>query len=89
MAAETADTHDKLRAELNGIFEKLKKKLAQGLAAMKKKGELRRNADPTTLAIYTLATMQGALLLAKTNKNIPMLRTTLDQAMVHLRGFAA
>jgi hypothetical protein len=55
---------------------------------MKRRGELVESADPKALSEFVLATIQGALLLASTEKDGKVLRHALDQALRHLRSFA-
>jgi hypothetical protein len=47
------------------------------------------HADPATLAMAVMASVQGGLLLTKTRKTSHPLRVALDAAMVYLRSFAA
>lgn len=89
VAAETADSNEPLRHDLAEIFQVRRRYVANGLAAMKARGELVASADPEALAEFVIATVQGGLLLSATEKDGEVLRHALDHALAHLRSFAA
>jgi TetR/AcrR family transcriptional regulator, transcriptional repressor for nem operon len=55
---------------------------------MKERGLLRRNADTDALAVATLASLQGGLLLGQTRKSTEPLEIALDAALENIRGYA-
>ena len=59
-----------------------------GLTAMRDRGELRADAKPRDLAVATMASLQGGLLLTQAARSIRTLRVALDAALEHLRGWA-
>jgi len=87
LAAEMADWDRDLAAELEGVFRRWERALAEGLARMQERGELRRDADPETLAGFVVAVQQGAVLLARTGKDVEPLRTALEHALGYLRSY--
>jgi len=89
VAAEMADSNEPLRQDLAEIFHIRERYVANGLAAMKERGELVDDADPEELAEFVLAAIQGALLLSATEKNGDVLRHALAHTLAHLRSFAA
>ena len=89
LAAEMADADRALRLEIAEAFRTRRLFVAMGLAKMKERGELVEAADPEALSEFVLATIQGGLLLAATEKDGSVLRHALDQALIHLRSFAA
>ncbi len=89
LAAEMADSDEALRVLLAKELRARRRYVAKGLSAMKKRGALVKSADPKALSEFVLATIQGGLLLASTEKNGRVLRHALDQALVHLRSFAS
>jgi AcrR family transcriptional regulator len=89
VAAEMADSNEPLRRDLSEIFQVRMRYVANGLAAMKERGELVPEADPEELAEFVLATIQGALLLSTTEKDGDVLRHALSHALAHLRSFEA
>ena len=51
-------------------------------------GELQREADPDRLALSTIASLQGGLILAELERDTRPLEIALDAAIAHLRSFA-
>jgi AcrR family transcriptional regulator len=88
MAAEMAESDPALRLDLTEAFRVRRHYVERGLAAMKERGELREEADPQALADFVIATIQGALLLAATEKDSRVLRHALAQTLACLRSFA-
>lgn len=88
LAGEMADADPELRVKLVEAFRARRRHIANGLAAMRDRGELASSADPEGLSEFVLATIQGALLLASTEKDARALRRTLEQTLAHLRSFA-
>lgn len=87
LASEMADWDRKLAAELEAVFQRWERALAAGLARMQERGELRPDADPETLACFVVAVQQGAVLLARTGKDVAPLRTALEHALRYLRSY--
>ncbi|UBU14874.1 LmrA/YxaF family transcription factor [Nonomuraea gerenzanensis] len=61
--------------------------LADGLASMRARGLLVREADPEQSAMVVFAAVQGGLLLARTRQDVEPLRVALDAAYRQLRSF--
>jgi hypothetical protein len=76
------------REELEAYFERWQGYLVAGLTAMRDRGELRADANLGDLAVATMASLQGGLLLAQAARSIRPLRVALDAALQHLRGWA-
>jgi TetR/AcrR family transcriptional repressor of nem operon len=87
LANELADRDETARADLASCFDAWQGYLADGLQRMRDRGQLVRSADPQRLALAVFASMQGGLLLAKTQKDSLPLRVALDAAFDHLRSF--
>lgn len=89
LASEVAEHDDRARALLSGSFAQWQALLAQGLRAMRDRGRLRPDADPDSLALATVASLQGGLLLAQTTRTTRPLEVALDAALAHLRSHSA
>ncbi len=89
LAAEVAEHDDRARTLLAGSFGQWQDLLRQGLSAMQTAGTLRPDADPDELALATVASLQGGLLLAQTTRSTRPLEVALDAALAHLRAHAA
>jgi AcrR family transcriptional regulator len=85
LASELAGQSEDLRLHLESTFSRWEDALAQGLKAMKARGELRGDISPESLALFAVSAIEGALLLAKTHKDAGPLKATLDQIKAHVR----
>lgn len=88
LVTELAETDPIARASLAKAFDRWEGYLAAGLTAMKGRGELVPSADPKKLAVSTIASFQGGVLLAQANRSTEPLRIALDAAIRHLRSWA-
>jgi AcrR family transcriptional regulator len=88
MANELAEHDPQIRSLLGESFATWQGYIESGLAAMRDRGELRRDADPATLALATIAALQGGLLLTKTTRTTRPIEVALDAALAHLRSYA-
>jgi hypothetical protein len=83
-----ADRDEQARVEAASVFERWQGLLAGTLRAMVAAGQLQAEADVDGLALATLASLQGGLLLAKTTRTTVPVEAALDAAIAHLRAFA-
>lgn len=88
LASELADTDEQTRAALVDGFTRWDTGIRDGLRAMHRRGELRTDADPDTLALGTLAAVQGGLLLTQTLRDTAPLEAALDLAIGGIRSRA-
>jgi TetR/AcrR family transcriptional regulator, transcriptional repressor for nem operon len=88
LADEMAEVDEQARIEAARVFERWQALLADTLRAMVAGGQLQPGADVDRLALATLASLQGGLLLAKTTRTTAPLEAALDAAIAHLRAFA-
>ncbi|MEO6714446.1 MAG: TetR/AcrR family transcriptional regulator [Mycobacteriales bacterium] len=89
LASELANRDEAARGDLAACFAAWEGYLIAGLTRMKQRGDLAPHAQPRQLAIAVFASLQGGLLLAKTDKDAEPLRVALDAAYSHLRSFSA
>lgn len=83
-----ADTSPTLRAELQKVLKRMRGRLQKALSAMRSRKELHASADPAELAEFTVASIQGGMLLTKTHKDITPLRQVLDHSLRYLKTHA-
>jgi TetR/AcrR family transcriptional repressor of nem operon len=88
LASELAGHDEAARGDLVASFERWQQYLAHGLAQMQERGELVSEAVPGTLALATMASIQGGLLLTQTRRDAEPLRVALAAALSYLRMFA-
>jgi TetR/AcrR family transcriptional repressor of nem operon len=89
LANELSSRDEAARVDLAECFTTWSRSLAQGLDAMRARGQLLPRADPETLATAVIASLQGGLLLAKTHNDVEPLRVALDASYQYLRTFRA
>jgi AcrR family transcriptional regulator len=88
LADELAELDEQARIEAASVFERWQALLAHALRAMVAAGQLQPEADLDRLALATLASLEGGLLLAKTTRTTVPVEAALDAAIAHLRAFA-
>ena len=88
LASELADTDEDARVALAAGFVRWGHAIGEGVRAMQQHGRIRTDADADSLALATLASLQGGLLLCQVHKDVRSLEAALDAAIAHLRSFA-
>lgn len=89
LALELADRDERLRRELAAALDEWKASLATGLRRLAARGRLRDDASPERLAAATLATIQGAYLLATVHRDADVMAQALEAALAYLRSYAS
>jgi AcrR family transcriptional regulator len=89
LSSELAELDEGARLELAGVFDRWQQLLADALHRMIESGAIRRDADADQLALATMASLQGGLLLAKTRRSTKPLEVALDAAIAYLETAAA
>jgi len=82
----TADD-ELVRQDLTLIFEVMRNKLAAFFIREKAAGRLEPDAGEHKMADFCLATVEGAMLMGKINRNSALVETTVDEALIHLRRY--
>ncbi len=86
LASELADYSEKARMLLSESFQLWERPIADGLHAMKTRGELQSGADPDALATAAMTALQGGKLLAQTHRSARPLRLAMDMALANIAG---
>ena len=89
LADALAESDESAREQLALAFDQWQALLEDGLSHMVDNGVLQADTDTDRLALSTIASLQGGLLLTKTTRNPYPLEVALDAALAHLRTFAA
>ncbi|GAC1611554.1 MAG: hypothetical protein NVS3B26_25580 [Mycobacteriales bacterium] len=89
LASGVAEHDQQARQVLADAFAQWQHDLSVGLGRMRDKGQLRPDVDVETLALATLASLQGGLLLAQTARSDKPLQAALDAALAHVYAHAA
>ena len=85
LVGQLAETDPDARAAIAAGLERYEAHLRHGLTRMKARGKLRKESDPAALAIATMASMQGGLLLTQVRRDPRQLRIALNAARNNLR----
>ncbi len=89
LVGELADHDAQARALLADGYDRWEAPLRTGLETMRRRGRLRPDTDAGVLAIATLCSIQGGLVLTQARRDPRQLRIALDAALAHLRSFRA
>jgi TetR/AcrR family transcriptional regulator, transcriptional repressor for nem operon len=81
LLGQLGERDDDIRAVLADGFDRWEASIRTGLAAMVASGELRVGTDPDWLAVSTLASVQGGLVLSQARRDPRPLRRALDGAL--------
>lgn len=81
LGSELAEIDEKARVQIAAGFRRWEAGIRRGLHAMHAQGRLRPDADPDDLALATLASLQGGLLLTQLQRDPRPLAIALDASL--------
>src|SRR5216683_672384 len=84
MGNEVTENDELTRQDLSLIFEVVRNKLAAFFIKEKAKGRLAKQANEERMADFCIATIQGAMLMGKIERNSQTVETTVREALAHL-----
>jgi TetR/AcrR family transcriptional repressor of nem operon len=87
LVGQLGERDDDIRAILASGFDRWEAHIRAGLAAMVTSGELRPETDVDWLAVATLASLQGGLILTQARRDPRVLRQALDGALALIRTY--
>jgi TetR/AcrR family transcriptional repressor of nem operon len=79
LAAELADVHEGFRARLAGLFSRWSARLTQALSEAQARGEVTEQCRPEAVAHFLVASLEGAMLLAKLTKDIAVMDRCVEE----------
>jgi TetR/AcrR family transcriptional regulator, transcriptional repressor for nem operon len=85
LAAELSDMHEGFRARLAEVFTTWQDRLTDAFRRSQARGELLPTCEPASLASFVVASLEGAILLAKLTKDIGM----MERCMAELGRYLA
>jgi AcrR family transcriptional regulator len=85
---EIADHDEDTRRIIANHFDEWLQIIVDTIDRLKARGVLRGDADPRTLASGLLAALQGGYLLAKTSRDVNLMRVAVDMAIAQIRAFS-
>lgn len=89
LAGELIDGDDEMHDDLSGGYDEWLELFRDGLIAMRRRGDLRPDADPRHLAASLVAAHQGGAMITFATDDPEPLRAALNAAVDYVRSFAA
>jgi TetR/AcrR family transcriptional repressor of nem operon len=88
LASELSDVHEGFRQRLADIFERWRVKLAATLERGRESGRLRADLDADSAAGFVVASLEGAILMAKVTRDISVMEKCVAELKQHLTLYA-
>jgi TetR/AcrR family transcriptional regulator, transcriptional repressor for nem operon len=89
LAGELIDADDEIRDDLADGYDQWLELFRTGLTAMRRRGDLRSEADPRHLAASLVIAHQGGAMLTHATGDAEPLRVAVNAAVDYVRSFAA
>ena len=87
LAAEVAGRNEAARLQAAAGFDAWERLLADALERMRRRGELRADAQPAVLATGLLASIEGGMVLSQARKDVASLRIAVDTGLAQVRTY--
>jgi TetR/AcrR family transcriptional regulator, transcriptional repressor for nem operon len=87
LATEVAGRNEAARLQAAAGFDAWERLLADALARMRQRGELRADAQPAVLATGLLASIEGGMVLSQTRKDPASLRIAVNAGLAQVRTY--
>ena len=87
LATEVAGRNEAARLQAAAGFGAWERLLADALARMRQRGELRADAPPAMLATGLLASIEGGMVLSQTRKDAASLRIAVNAGLAQVRTY--
>ncbi len=84
LASELSDVHEGFRRRLAGIFTEWRSRLTEALSRGQAAGRVRQDFEPSDVAQFLVAALEGAILLTKVTKDIGIMERCVEQLKQHL-----
>ena len=84
---EVTENDELVRQDLSLIFEVIKNNLAAFFLREKAKGRLAKRANPQHMADFSIASIQGAMLMGKIKRSSQTVETSAEEAVAHLKSY--
>ena len=89
LAGELIEADDEVRDDLADGYDQWLELFQSGLTAMRRRGDLRPDADPRHLAVSLVAAHQGGATITHATGDAEPLRVAVNAAVDYVRSFAA
>lgn len=87
LASELSDVHEGFRTRLAGIFSAWRERLTRALDDAKTQGRITAECAPAAVADFLVASLEGAILIAKVTKDIGVLEKCVQEMNRYLAGY--
>jgi len=88
LAGELIDADDEIHDDLSAGYDRWIELFQAGLTAMRRRGDLRPDADPRHLAVSLVIAHQGGAMLTHATNDPQPLRVAVNAAVDYVRSFA-
>jgi TetR/AcrR family transcriptional repressor of nem operon len=88
LASELSDVHEGFRRRLAGIFDAWRATLTEALSRGQLSSHVRKDLEPSDLAQFLVAALEGAILLTKVTKDIAIMERCVEQLKQHVALYA-
>jgi TetR/AcrR family transcriptional regulator, transcriptional repressor for nem operon len=87
LASELSDVHEGFRKRLASVFTTWHERVAETLAEAKRRGHVVAACDPGASARFLVASLEGAILLAKVSKDIEVMEQCVRELKRYLTAY--
>ena len=87
LAAEVAGRNEEARKQAAAGFDAWERLLADALERIRRRGELRADADPAVLATGLLASIEGGMVLSQARQDMTSLRVAVEAGLAQVRAW--
>lgn len=84
---EVTENDELIRQDLSLIFEVIRSKLAAFFLREKAKGKLARQSNAERMADFSIAAIQGAMLMGKIKRSSHTVEASIQEALAHLKSY--
>jgi TetR/AcrR family transcriptional regulator, transcriptional repressor for nem operon len=84
---EVTENDELIRQDLSLIFEVIRSKLAAFFLKEKAKGKLAKQANAERMADFSIAAIQGAMLMGKIKRSSHTVEASIQEALAHLKSY--
>jgi AcrR family transcriptional regulator len=89
LAGELIEANDQIHDDLSAGYDEWIELFAAGLTAMRRRGDLRPDADPRHLAVSLVTAHQGGAMITYATGDPEPMRAAVNAAVDYVRSFAA
>jgi TetR/AcrR family transcriptional repressor of nem operon len=89
LASELSDVHEGFREKLAEVFSTWRARLTRALEQAQRRGEAREECRPESVAHFVVASLEGAILMAKVTKDIRVMEQCVEELQRYLAIYEA